>query len=253
MGPTGRTDEREAGRVGIVAGEREPALDLAPLSEAVEDRGGNLVVGAAADLRERSPSIVVCPDERALSAAARAGIETPILAVGVDGVPSTPPEGLPAAVRAALDDDCGEVRRPVLRVETETVSERAVFDVGLLTEEPARISEYSLSSRGEERARFRADGVVVATPQGSHGYASAAGGPVLSPGVAAVTVVPIAPFVTKTRQWILPDDRLALAVERDEGAVALQADDRVVAGVEVASSVSIGTDGDLRLVTPDGG
>ncbi|WP_114578027.1 NAD(+)/NADH kinase [Saliphagus sp. LR7] len=251
MGPPGRANEGES-RVAVVEGESGgSSLELDALSETVEREGGRLVVGPAPDL-ERAPDVVVCPDEPSLSAVARAGVDAPVLAVGIDGVPSVTPDRLPEAVRDALPGNPRTVRRPVLRVETEGVSKRAFFDVGLLTAEPARISEYSVSSRGETVARFRADGVVVATPQGSHGYASAAGAPVLSASLAGVAVVPVAPFVTKTKQWILPDDTLALAVERDEGAVSLQADDRTVATVGVGSPVSIGTDGNLAVVADPG-
>ncbi len=249
MGSTGRTNE--GGNHVAVVENRESSLDLDSLSETVEKEGGRLVVGPATDL-EGAPDVVVCPDEPSLSTLARAGSDAPVLAVGVEGVPSVAADRLPEAVRTALKGDSRTVRRPILRVETEEVSERAFFDVALLTAEPARISEYSVSSRDETIAQFRADGVVVATPQGSHGYASAAGAPVLSPALAGVAVVPVAPFVTKTKQWILPDDALALAVERDEGAVSIQADDRTVATVGVGSTVSIGADGDLALIADPG-
>lgn len=251
MGSMGRTNEGGS-RVGVIEdGDSPPALDR--LRAGLKEGGGRLVVGPATEFRERPPDVVVCPDEAALSAVVRAGLDGPVLAVGVDGIPSVSVDQLPGAVRAALEGDPRTVSRPVLRVEAEEVSERALFDVGLLTDEPARISEYSVSSRGETIAQFRADGVVVATPQGSHGYASAAGAPLLSAAVPAVAVIPVAPFVTKTRQWILPHDRLSLAVERDEGPVALQADERTVASVGVDSPVSIGADGELALLAPDWG
>lgn len=250
MGSTGRTDDDVVGDVGVVERENgDTLLDLEALSEAAEDAGGRPIVASPTELRDRSPSVVVCPDERALSEIVRTGLDAPVIAADADGLPSTPVEGLPATVRAALEGDCRIERRPVLRVETDAFSERALFDVALLTEEPARISEYSLSSRGEELAQFRADGVVIATPQGTHGYASAAGAPLLSAELPAVAVVPVAPFITQTKRWILPDNRLALAVERDEGAVSLQVDDRTVGTVAVDSPVAIDTDGDLRLVS----
>ena len=121
----------------------------------------------------------------------------------------------------------------------DTVRDRALFDITLVTDEPARISEYGVASRGDSVATFRADGVVVATAAGSHGYAGAVDAPSLSTAVDAVAVAPVAPFVTDTRRWVLPDDQLTLTVERDEGPIALVADGRRVTSVGVDARIDV--------------
>ncbi|WP_394351524.1 hypothetical protein [Halobacterium bonnevillei] len=52
----------------------------------------------------------------------------------------------------------------------------------MVTAEPARISEYAVETGTERVDEVRADGVVAATPAGSHGYARDADGPLLSRG-----------------------------------------------------------------------
>ena len=54
-------------------------------------------------------------------------------------------------------------------------------------------------------ANLRADGVIIASPTGSTAYAMSAGGPILHPGVAAWTLVPIAPHTLSNRPIVLPD------------------------------------------------
>ncbi|WP_339104368.1 NAD(+)/NADH kinase [Haloterrigena salinisoli] len=135
----------------------------------------------------------------------------------------------------------------------ETVRDRALFDVALVTDEPARISEYGVSSRGDSIATFRADGVVVATAAGSHGYAGTVDAPHLSEAVGAVAVAPVAPFVTDTRRWVLPDDRLELTVERDEGPIALVADGRRVTSVGVDARISVSVDDSLETLSVSDG
>ena len=146
------------------------------------------------------------------------------LAFGVDAAASRIRELLDALNSSV--DGVDRVTHPVLGVDTGASSEyRAVADVALVTEEPARISEFSVRfARGRE-ASFRADGVVVATPFGSEGYANAAGGAVVEPG-GGLSVVPIAPFSTGIDAWVAAE-RVTLSVERETESVALVVDGAV--------------------------
>jgi NAD+ kinase len=47
---------------------------------------------------------------------------------------------------------------------------------------------------GEVVDQYRGDGLIIATPTGSTGYAMAAGGPILHPGIEAIVVNPICPM-----------------------------------------------------------
>ncbi|RKD95460.1 NAD(+)/NADH kinase [Halopiger aswanensis] len=235
----------------------EATLDSRGVAAAIER--GDLETVLAAD-----PALLVTVGERSLSAVARARADAPVLPAGsVAGIESVAPKRLPDALAAALEGDARERDRGLLTVEISPgdedegedeapVRERALFDVTLVTAEPASISEYSVRCRGDRVATFRADGVVVATPAGSHGYAAAVEGPQLSSAVDAVAVSPIAPFVTRTQRWVLPDDDLRLAVERDEGAVTVVADEREIGAVSLGTDVTISVEDALStLVVSD--
>ncbi len=146
-------------------------------------------------------------------------------------------------------DGIDRVTYPVLTVDDGTPTvHRAAADVALITEEPARISEFSVRfSRGHEES-FRADGVVVATPFGSSGYANAIGGPIVEPD-GGLSVVPIAPFSTGINAWVVAE-RVTLSVERETEPVALVVDGTVRRTIDPYRPVSIEITGQTEVFIP---
>lgn len=257
-------------RVGVVAPD-----DAAEVAAAIEAAGGTARVDAAASVVAADPDAAVAVGEPALRSLVGAGVAAPVLAVGIDGVASVPEGGAEAAVGTLVTGEFDVRRRPVLAVSTPEHDARAVMDAGLFSATPATISEFSVSvapdapasrvgnagadaaERGSEprpptadgrTARFRADGVVVATPAGSTGYARAAGGPVLSPRSGVAAVVPIAPFALDADHWVCPPERLSITVERDDTAVELWADDRSVGTIEPGTPVTFELTGSVGIV-----
>jgi NAD+ kinase len=63
--------------------------------------------------------------------------------------------------------------------------------------------------------RYRADGVIIATPTGSTAYSMAAGGPILHPEMEAFILTPICPFTLSNRPTVVPATEM-LRVEVEE-------------------------------------
>ena len=190
------------------------------LAAAIEAADGLTVGGDAADL-------VVTVGEAPLTDCAARGEARPILPAGIEADWSPAPEAVPRllageTVGALPTVDC----RP-LAVSVGDAASTAAFDVTLVTSEPARISEYTVTVDGRPHATFRADGVVVATPLGSSGYARSAGGPQLAFGT-GLAVVPIAPFATIADAWVLRPS-LSIRVERDDAVDVFADTDRLIA------------------------
>jgi len=90
---------------------------------------------------------------------------------------------------------------------------RALNDAVLNKEAIARISTFSVSIGGRDVARFRADGVIVATPTGSTAYNLSAGGPILHPELPAIVVTPICPHTLTQRPLVVrSSDSIGLLV-----------------------------------------
>lgn len=176
---------------------------------------------AAADLRA-----IVAPGETALRRVATASPDAPILPVAVDpGVRSVRPADIERAVEDVLDGRTDAVAHTVVDVRVDgTRAGRFLRDASLLTAEPARISEFAIDSDALGHVdEIRSDGVVVATPAGSHGYAAAADGPLLAPGT-GISVVPVAPFRIDRSRWVLPEQPLSVQIRRDEAAITVEVD-----------------------------
>lgn len=223
---------------GPVVGVVGPAA--ANVERAVREAGGVPKTGPAATVATDSDAVVAV-GEPAVLAVARTAPDAPVLPIAAGrGVRSVTHDAVAGAVAALVDGEFATETHPVVEARVaDRTSARALQDVMLASAEPAQISEYTVRADGERVARFRADGVVVATPAGSPGYARATGGPVVPPETGVATVVPVSPFSTDIDHWVLPMADLTLAVERDETAVQLVADDRVVGPVDRDDPVRI--------------
>lgn len=82
----------------------------------------------------------------------------------------------------------------------------AVNDVVLGKGALGRIYGIDLSINEESAARFRGDGLIVATPAGSTAYSLAAGGSIVHPRLNALLVTPICSHFLTSRPLVLPGD-----------------------------------------------
>ena len=64
--------------------------------------------------------------------------------------------------------------------------------------------QLELDIDGEVVDQYRGDGLIIATPTGSTGYAMAAGGPILHPGIEAMVINPICPMSLSSRAIVVP-------------------------------------------------
>jgi NAD+ kinase len=74
---------------------------------------------------------------------------------------------------------------------------------------------------------FATDGLIVATPTGSTAYNLSAGGPILSPVLAALVVTPVAPHLLFDRAMVLdPGETVRLDVLSGTAVLAIDGEDR---------------------------
>jgi NAD+ kinase len=129
-----------------------------------------------------------------------------------------------------------EVFRKGRMAERHTALNDAVANKAAL----ARMLDFDVFVDGEQIGRYRADGLIVATPTGSTAYSLAAGGPIIHPGLDAFVITPICPHMLTNRPLVIPDTSI---VEIDfaaaEGEVYLTLDGQIGIQMEPTDRVAI--------------
>jgi len=119
---------------------------------------------------------------------------------------------------------------------------RALNDAVLNRRPTGRIASFEISIGGLPVARFRGDGVIVATPTGSTAYSLSVGGPILDPALAAVVVTPISPHTLTQRPLVVPATAtigLVVTGRRRDGGVHLALDGQTNFTLEPGHAIEV--------------
>ena len=108
---------------------------------------------------------------------------------------------LPLSERVMLDV---ELIRDGRVIERQTVANESVINKGTL----ARMIDLELIIDNEFVARYRVDGLIVATPTGSTAYSLSAGGPIVHPSVESWIITPICPHTLTDRPVVIRDSSI---------------------------------------------
>lgn len=117
---------------------------------------------------------------------------------------------LSQACKSEINNSIKEILSSEYKIESRLMLESgdylALNDFVVKGEDTLRATNFSLEIDGEFVCEYFADGLIVSTPTGSTAYGMAAGGPILSPNVDAMVIVPICPHTFAARPLVVSSE-----------------------------------------------
>ncbi len=131
----------------------------------------------------------------------------------------------------------------------------ALNDVVLKRRETGRMVDFVTRVDGEYVNTHSGDGLIVATPTGSTAYSLSCGGPIISPQLDSVAIVPVCPHTLTDRPLVIPAG-LAIEVtllERDDTKASITVDGHAVNEIRPDDKLIVSAaDKRITLVHPPG-
>jgi len=193
---------------------------------------GESEANTAAQIGERCDVTIVIGGDGTLLGAARALAPYGVPLIGVNlgrlgFLVDVPPSNDLAVLDEVLSgkhlvEQRSLLNAQVVRDEQTVFEERALNDVVLRIRERVRLLEFDTYVDGRFVSQQRADGMIAASPTGSTAYALSSGGPVLTPDMRAILLLPICSHTFSSRAVVLRDDSLVELFVRDDNRDAAQ-------------------------------
>ena len=172
------------------------------------------------------------------------GKPIPLLGINLGGLgflSASVAEDVYVVMERFLEDDLEVEERMMLDVKVLRNNEviatyKALNDV-VIKANIARLICLDTRVDNEFVAKYRADGLIIATPSGSTAYSLSADGPILYPTIDSIIIAPICPFNLTKRPVVIPDWMpVDILVNEDQPSMLLTLDgqlDMPLAGLDI--------------------
>jgi NAD+ kinase len=153
---------------------------------------------------------------------------------------------LPAVLRGEyVEEDRSMLQVSVMRRASGSGTRHAVFDAPALNDAVisrgavSRMVELEIFVDHHYLQTLRADGLIISTPTGSTAYALSALGSILHPGLAGITLVPVAPQALSSRPIVLPETVEVQVVVNDGAGTSLHCDMQALTSLQDGDKIVI--------------
>ena len=231
--------------IGLITKSGDVTATLGTIREHLRAAGANVLLDAtaarllhvedansAAQIGDNCDVAIVIGGDGTLLGAARALAPYAVPLIGVNlgrlgFLVDVPPSDDLAILDAVLSGRHLVERRSLLSTQVirggqKVFQERALNDVVLRIRERVRLLEFETYVDGRFVSAQRADGMIAASPTGSTAYALSSGGPVLTPDMQAILLLPICSHTFSSRPVVVRDDSIVELHVRDDNREAAQ-------------------------------
>ncbi len=240
-------------------GERRVSVSLAPQAAQHLGKSGALEL---TELGQRCDLAIVVGGDGTLLHSARELVDTEIPLLGINlgrlgFLVDITPEHMCDMLGAILDGDYEQEERMLLRCQVgEQAAQLALNDVVLHKWNIARMIEFETWVNDGFIDTQRSDGLIISTPTGSTAYALSGGGPLLSPSLEAMALVPICPHTLSNRPIVVHSQneiRIRVCGRTDPAYVRATCDGQAILTIADGDDILIRRhDKPLHLLHPAG-
>lgn len=133
-----------------------------------------------------------------------------------------------------------------------TGQNNAINEMVLHSDKVAHMIEFEVYVDNEFMFSQRSDGLIIATPTGSTAYSLSAGGPILTPNLDAMTLVPMFPHTLSSRPIVVDgNSQIRIRVAHDNDPLHISCDGHVTVAVVPGDEITIEKHPQqLRLIHP---
>ena len=193
--------------------------------------------------------IAIGGDGTLLSSARKFGYhDVPVLGVNLGKLgflTDIPPADLTFSLSEIMKGNFIEDKRIFLeaRIEGEKEKYKALNEIVLHSGSIAQLIEYDLFIDDEFVYRQKADGLIVSSPTGSTAYSLSGNGPIISPEVKAITLLPMFPHSLNARTLITSQDKHI--------KLKLRADSKAFLSMDSHDNLKVSKNADVFIKTAD--
>lgn len=135
-------------------------------------------------------------------------------------------------------------------------SSKALNEIVLHPSKVAHMITFEVYIDGKFMYSQRADGMIIATPTGSTAYALSAGGPIITPGIDALNIIPMFPHTLSSRPIVVSgQSEVALipSPDRNQDPIQVSFDSQVTLELKASEQLVIKKhDKPLHIIHPPG-
>jgi NAD+ kinase len=200
--------------IAIVTKPKQPEVARVAEQLAAWFNAKNIQASLKAETAAQADLVVVVGGDGTLLAASRllGDRQVPILAInhgGLGFLTEVTLEEMYPAIERVLEGHFITEHRMMMDIEVASANKRsadyrALNDVVINKGTISRMIELETRVDRQYVSRFRADGLIVATPTGSTAYNLSAGGPIVFPTMSAMIMTPICSHTLTNRPIVLP-------------------------------------------------